>query len=133
MLEALRGAVPRHDDDELGPELLRLRAVLDVARVQEIEPPRRHHADHARHASRISRPSRKTRLWASAYAFASALRRARPSSPSISQIVAEGTGPPIWTSAVVSSVCPRRSASRPAAGFSSATWPGAWNSSTNRW
>src|SRR3990170_737980 len=131
VLEPLRGAVAGDHDDELVPELPRLGQVVDVARVEQVEHPGRHHADHARHASRISRPSRKTRFRAPAYAFASAFRSARPSSPSISQIVALGTRPAICTSAVTSSVWPFRSSRRRGAGFRSATCPGARNSSTN--
>src|SRR3990172_1401260 len=131
MLETLRRAVARDDDHKLVAELLRLGEVLDVPGVEQVEHARRHHTDHARHASRISRPSRYTRVRASAYRFASSGPKARPSSPSISQIVAEGVIPAIRRSAVTSSVCPFRSSSNPAAGFRRTTWPGARNSWAN--
>src|SRR6266545_4426446 len=128
VLEPLRGRVTGHDDDELVPELPRLPQEGDVPGVKKVEHPCRHYPDHACHASMTSCPSRKTRFLSRAYSFASSFDRARPSSPIISQIVAEGIRPAIVTSAVASSVWPRRSASRRSAAFSRGTWPGDRNS-----
>src|SRR5881296_1382217 len=128
VLEPLRRGIARHDDDELVPELLRFPEKCDMPGVEKVEHARCHYPDHNCHASTTSSPSRKTRFRASAYSFASSLDRARPSSPIISQIVADGMRPAIVTSAVESSVWPRLRERRPSDALRRGTWPGDRNS-----
>src|SRR5438093_3343995 len=114
-------------------ELPRLTQEIEVTGIEEIEDPRRHYTDHKRHARTMSWPSRNTRFLSRAYAFASSLERARPSSDIISQMVAVGASPAMIMRAVVSSVCPRRSSKSGSAAFSKGTWPGERNSSAKAW
>ena len=58
------------------------------------------------HLSRISSPVTKHRPFLSAYSSTSALGMAPPSSPIISQMVADGFTPAMYMTAVHSSVCP---------------------------
>src|SRR5205823_6349913 len=133
VLEPAGGRVPGDHDPQLVPELLRLAEEIEVTGMEEIEDPRRHYTDHKRHARTMSWPSRNTRFLSRAYAFASSLERARPSSDIISQMVAVGASPAMIIRAVVSSVCPRRSSKSGSAAFSKGTWPGERNSSAKAW
>src|SRR5437660_3763620 len=133
VFEPTRRAVPRDDDPQLVAELPRLTQEIEVTGMEEIEDPRRHYTDHKRHARTMSWPSRNTRFLSRAYAFASSLERARPSSDIISQMVAVGASPAMIMRAVVSSVCPRRSSKSGSAAFSKETWPGERNSSAKAW
>src|SRR5207247_5051 len=103
VFEPPRRAVPRDHDPQLVAELPRLTQEIEVTGMEEIEDPRRHYTDHKRHARTMSWPSRNTRFLSRAYAFASSLERARPSSDIISQIVAVGASPAMIMRAVVSS------------------------------
>src|SRR5437660_1131410 len=133
VFEPPRRAVPRDHDPNLVAELPRLTQEIEVTGMEEIEDPRRHYTDHKRHARTMSWPSRNTRFLSRAYAFASSLERARPSSDIISQMVAVGASPAMIMRAVVSSVCPRRSSKSGSAAFSKETWPGERNSSAKAW